>query len=247
MYWIKSWGWWTRYLYWIMYWILFYACWLRRLSAFVSSHLMSFHFLPFHLLSPVMSLENEMDQYLNVDQWQEKPEKESKEEDEAESKEKPWEYECLNHLASSVSPLWASVLNQSMFLMFARYLPAQGFWSWNLPMHFKRDGNSPIFGLASATKRGGLYRAIFLIILGIKAFMTFGAYPCKPAAKNQLTWSMFWCFRRVVNKVSPCQMTCFLFLILGDYPYKAVATNQWTWWISWWFRSVVNKLSMSNW
>ena len=68
-----------------------------------------------------------------------------------------------------------------------------------------------IFGLASATKRGGLYnRAICLIILGIKAFMTFGAYPCKPAAKNQLTWSMFWCFRRVVNKVSPCQMTCFL-------------------------------------
>ena len=50
-----------------------------------------------------------------------------------------------------------------------------------------------------------------------------------------------------VNKVSTCQMTCFLFLILGDYPYKAAATNQWTWWISWWFRSVVNKLSMSNW
>ena len=57
----------------------------------LSFPLISCHFISFHFMSylPSCPSRDEMDQYLNVDQWQEKPEKESKEEDEAESKEKP--------------------------------------------------------------------------------------------------------------------------------------------------------------
>ena len=50
---------------------------------FSSFHLISFPFSSFHLMP--CPLRDEMDQYLNVDQWQKKSEKESKEEDEKDS------------------------------------------------------------------------------------------------------------------------------------------------------------------
>ena len=64
---------------------------------FISSHLISFpliHLLSFPFVSSPISchvpLGDDMDQCLNVDQWQKKSEKESKtEKDEEESKEKP--------------------------------------------------------------------------------------------------------------------------------------------------------------
>ena len=87
---------------WILYWILLYACWLGWLAAFsvffiylISSHLISLHFIPFHVLSLPISchvpLGDEMDQYLNMDQWQKTSQKESKktEEDGEYSKETP--------------------------------------------------------------------------------------------------------------------------------------------------------------
>ena len=75
-----------------------WAGWLLFLSFsfyLISSHLISLHFIPFHVLSFPISyhvpLGDELDQYLNMDQWQKKSQKESKktEEDGEYSKETP--------------------------------------------------------------------------------------------------------------------------------------------------------------
>ena len=80
----------------IVYWIMhlnFALCLLAGLAGCFCFHVLSFPFSSFHLISfPFSSfhlmpcpLRDEMDQYLNVDQWQKKSKKESKEEDEKDS------------------------------------------------------------------------------------------------------------------------------------------------------------------
>ena len=90
-------------MYWRMYWgygldlvlenVLDYAlCLLAGLAGCFCFHFLSLRFILSHFISSPISchapLEDEMDQYLNVDQWEKKSEKEfkKKEEDEVEIK-----------------------------------------------------------------------------------------------------------------------------------------------------------------
>ena len=66
--------------------VLNFAKCLLAFGSLDSFHLILFHFLSFHFIS--FHLGDEMDQYLNVDQWQKKPETEPKKE-ESKKEEEP--------------------------------------------------------------------------------------------------------------------------------------------------------------
>ena len=189
------WGLWTGFLYWIMYWIFFVLAGSLLLFFpfhFIWSHVISSHSLSFQPLCPVMSLYDMKS--INTWMW---------------ISGKRYVKNHLKNLKRSMSA-WSSWL--AVFHHWGHQ------FCWSLVMQTSSKKSMNIINLLVIQE--GCYCMKIIKFLEIihgkqqqKIKIQEGCYCMKiikfleiihgkQQQKNQLKWSIFWWFRRVVNKIS---------------------------------------------
>lgn len=209
MYWKMSWGWWTRFC--IGLCIGFYF--MLAGCAGVCFHFlsfMSFHFRPFHLLSPVMYLER----------WNGSKRISGKRNERKNHRRKMRQNQRKSHESMSGWITWLAVFHNYGH----QYLIHQCSWCL-LGIYRRKDsdhGTSQCMSRGMEILRQTTFRInIWLGISNKKRWIrsilwSFWGSNCSwlleiihvnQQQKSRLKWSIFWCFRRVVNKVYPCQIS----------------------------------------